>query len=37
MEYVGWQDAHSAMRYMDAADPFAKMRAAQTQATATAV
>lgn len=23
MEYVGWQDAHSAMRYMDAADPFA--------------
>jgi site-specific recombinase XerD len=37
MEYVGWQDAHSAMRYMDAADPFAKMRAAQSQATATAV
>ena len=30
MEYVGWQDAHSAIRYMDAADPFAKMRAAQS-------
>jgi len=37
MEYVGWQDAQSAMRYMDAADPFAKMRAVQSQATATAV
>lgn len=37
MEYAGWQDAHSAIRYMDAADPFAKMRAAQTQATAAAV
>ena len=29
MEYVGWQDVHSAMRYMDAVDPFSKMRAAQ--------
>jgi site-specific recombinase XerD len=37
MEYVGWQDAHSAMRYMDAADPFATMRPASTQAGATAV
>jgi site-specific recombinase XerD len=37
MEYVGWQDAQSAMRYMDASDPFAKMRAVQSQATATAV
>lgn len=26
MEYVGWRDVHSAMRYMDAADPFAHMR-----------
>ncbi|MGJ9416433.1 site-specific integrase [Massilia sp. CMS3.1] len=32
MEYVGWQDAHSAMRYMDATDPFATMRAAQVRA-----
>ena len=30
MEYVGWQDADSALRYMDATDPFAKMRASQT-------
>ena len=28
MEYVGWQDAHSAMRYMDTTDPFANMRTA---------
>ena len=34
MEYVGWQDAHSAMRYMDATDPFATMRAPHTQAPA---
>jgi len=34
MEYVGWQDAHSAMRYMDAADPFATLRAAQARASA---
>jgi len=26
MEYVGWRDVHSAMRYMDAADPFSAMR-----------
>jgi site-specific recombinase XerD len=26
MEYVGWRDVHSAMRYMDAADPFIGMR-----------
>lgn len=26
MEYVGWRDAHSAMRYIDAPDPFARMR-----------
>lgn len=26
MEYVGWRDVHSAMRYMDAADPFSSMR-----------
>lgn len=37
MEYIGWQDAHSAMRYMDAAEPFANMRTAQFQATATDV
>ncbi|WP_081933692.1 site-specific integrase [Massilia sp. 9096] len=37
MEYVGWQDAHSAMRYLDVADPFAQMRAAQTPAIATGV
>lgn len=28
MHYVGWQDVNSAMRYMDAADPFLSMRAA---------
>lgn len=27
MEYVGWRDVHSAMRYLDASDPFAGMRA----------
>lgn len=26
MEYVGWKDVQSAMRYVDAADPFAKLR-----------
>ncbi|HJV85214.1 MAG TPA: site-specific integrase [Noviherbaspirillum sp.] len=26
MEYVGWKDANSAMRYIDAADPFARHR-----------
>jgi site-specific recombinase XerD len=26
MEYVGWKDVHSAMRYMDAVDPFVHMR-----------
>lgn len=28
MEYVGWKDVQSAMRYVDAADPFARQRAA---------
>jgi integrase len=28
MAYVGWKDVHSAMRYLDAADPFASLRAA---------
>lgn len=27
MEYVGWRDLKSAMRYMEARDPFAKLRA----------
>ena len=26
MDYVGWRDVHSAMRYMDAVDPFVHMR-----------
>ncbi|MGD8176663.1 site-specific integrase [Marinimicrobium sp. C6131] len=26
MEYVGWRDVHSAMRYIDAPDPFARLR-----------
>ncbi len=26
MEYVGWKDVHSAMRYVEAADPFAQRR-----------
>lgn len=26
MEYVGWKDVHSAMRYLDGADPFARER-----------
>ena len=26
MEYVGWRDVHSAMRYVDTADPFAQHR-----------
>jgi integrase len=26
MEYVGWKDVHSAMRYVDSADPFARQR-----------
>lgn len=26
MEYVGWKNVHSAMRYVDAADPFGKRR-----------
>ena len=26
MEYVGWRDVHSAMRYIDAGDPFARQR-----------
>jgi len=26
MEYVGWKDVHSAMRYIDVADPFAQGR-----------
>lgn len=27
MDYVGWRDVHSAMRYLDAADPFQGLRA----------
>lgn len=26
MEYVGWKNVHSAMRYVESADPFAKQR-----------
>jgi integrase len=26
MEYVGWRDVHSAMRYLDGGDPFARER-----------
>lgn len=26
MEYVGWRDVHSAMRYLDGSDPFARQR-----------
>ena len=26
MEYVGWRDVHSAMRYVDAVDPFTQLR-----------
>lgn len=26
MEYVGWRDVHSAMRYLDGGDPFARQR-----------
>jgi site-specific recombinase XerD len=26
MEYVGWKDVHSALRYVDGADPFARQR-----------
>lgn len=26
MEYVGWRDVHSAMRYIDGGDPFARQR-----------
>lgn len=26
MEYVGWRNVHSAMRYVDSADPFARQR-----------
>lgn len=26
MEYVGWRDVHSAMRYIDAGDPFGRQR-----------
>ncbi len=26
MEYVGWRDVQSAMRYIDGADPFARQR-----------
>jgi site-specific recombinase XerD len=26
MEYVGWKDVHSAMRYLDSADPFSQHR-----------
>jgi len=30
MEYVGWKDVKSAMRYVDAADPFARHRIDKT-------
>lgn len=30
MEYVGWRDVHSAMRYIDAPDPFAQHRIEQS-------
>ena len=30
MEYVGWKDVQSAMRYVDAADPFARHRIERT-------
>lgn len=26
MEYVGWRDVHSAMRYIDGGDPFSRQR-----------
>lgn len=26
MEYIGWRDVHSAMRYVEAIDPFCTMR-----------
>jgi integrase len=26
MKYPGWKDVHSAMRYVDSADPFARQR-----------
>ena len=29
MEYVGWQDVHSALRYLDPPDPFAQRRIEQ--------
>ncbi len=34
MEYVGWKDVRSAMRYIDAADPFAQHRIESALATA---
>lgn len=30
MEYVGWKNVHSAMRYLDAADPFSRRRIERT-------
>ncbi len=29
MEYVGWKDMHSALRYLDAPDPYAQQRIEQ--------
>ena len=29
MEYVGWKDVHSALRYLDVPDPFAQRRIEQ--------
>lgn len=29
MQYVGWRDVHSAMRYIESSDPFAALRAEQ--------
>lgn len=30
MEYVGWKNVHSAMRYVESADPFARHRIEST-------
>ena len=33
MEYVGWKNVHSAMRYVESVDPFAKQRIERTMPT----
>lgn len=33
MEYVGWKNVHSAMRYVESVDPFAKQRIERTMLT----